>query len=1000
MKNRFSKVSRGKSWILILLAVSGVASSCKDEYLLDDEKPTWLGSSIYDKLQQSGQYSNYIRLLGDPDVNNAEDADNNRGWIDVLSKTGSKTVFVANDEAWNRFFQENATLDKSDPWSGATSYQNLSAAQKKLLIHSSMLNNAIVMENLSSNGAGTSSRGMVLRHYTDIETTDTITHMEGDDLPVNYNIGNNEKDYWSRFRTENGGKGLYLVTDSTPSMMVHFTNEYLSRNQISNEDFKVFANQERATRDVHINGHRLLEQDAVCQNGYLNTTAGVMKPLASMAEVLRTNGQTRIFSHMLDRWSAPFYSATITRAYQDIMAAKGITWEDSIFVKRYFSKRSFEGKILNKDPEGQEFRDKGGVAPLLKFDPAWNAFYPDPHGNPADPEGKMATIFAPIDDVLWDFFSPNGGGWQLILTYGDKDVTYSPAHTEEDYLKLFQNIDQIPRATLYKLLEVIMFEDFAACVPSKMTQLRDDANEQLFYEDDIQHIVKTLQASNGVIYLTDQVYGPADYTSVTAPAFMSKDLEIAKWAIYYGENPKDNTYFKNFNYYAYLKAMKSRFALFLPTDDALKYLYDPISFGSTDNSRVLQLAKRSSGAVPFTKEARKYNTETGEITARIRSTITDQEICNRLKDILETHTIVLDDPLEEIDTDVNEYYISKSGSPVHVTRENGQITKVQGGFQMINEQNNLTNIQPGVVDNQVTDYYKLKNGRTYILDSPMIPTWHSVYATFNDKSEGEETGYEEFYALCQPRPEIIQACGLVKENDTEAVKALEEKKYTIFSAKSSDGNFAVDYNVTFFNNYRYTVFVPTNEAIRKAINEYNLPTWESIQTYYDNCEREVEGAADLKFSSDSLKLQLMITCLTNFIRYHFVDNSVFVDNSDIPEEERVTASYDKDKGLFNKLNIQRHNRQLQVKDKQGGEWLNVVDDEGKYNVFARDVYCDKAINGEKITDQKIVTSSSAVLHQISGVLNHYDFEGGEIDYSKIWNSPSTGRRYLKRYAIK
>lgn len=89
MKNRFSKVSRSKVWILILLAVSGVTSSCKDEYLLDDEKPSWLGSSIYEKLQK-GQYSYYMKLLADPDVNNAEDADNNRVGLTCFQKQAQK----------------------------------------------------------------------------------------------------------------------------------------------------------------------------------------------------------------------------------------------------------------------------------------------------------------------------------------------------------------------------------------------------------------------------------------------------------------------------------------------------------------------------------------------------------------------------------------------------------------------------------------------------------------------------------------------------------------------------------------------------------------------------------------------------------------------------------------------------------------------------------------------------------------------------------------------
>ena len=312
---------------------------------------------------------------------------------------------------------------------------------------------------------------------------------------------------------ENGGKGIYLVTDSTPSMMIHFTNEYLARNQITSEDFRIFANQERATRDVHIYNHRVLKQDDVCENGYINVTDGVLKPLACMAEQLRTNGKTRIYSHMIDRWSAPYYSPTITRAYQGIMASKGIEWKDSIYVKRYISERSFEGKALGNDPDGEAVRDSAGETVALKFDPAWNGYYAEN----STAEKNMSTMFVALDDAMWEYFSPNGSGWQLIRTYSLPDEKKEPAEYQraladlnntiaaKDYDKLFRYIDQIPRSALSALLNVGMFSEFTASVPSKMTKLRDDASEQLFYEDDIDHVVGSLMASNGIIYLTDKV---------------------------------------------------------------------------------------------------------------------------------------------------------------------------------------------------------------------------------------------------------------------------------------------------------------------------------------------------------------------------------------------------------------------------------------------------------------------------------------------------------------
>ncbi len=546
MKNRLSKVGRRVSWVLVVLAAGGAISSCKDEFTLDDEKPSWLNSSIYESLEQSGNFTNYLRLLADPDENIADDADNNRGLVDVLSKTGSKTVFVAEDEAWERFFADNALLPETDPWHTATSYENLSASQKKLLIHTSMLNNAIVMENLASSEGTEVIRGEYMRRYTDVETTDTITFLDGGSLPINYNEGNGETDYWSRFRTENGGNGLYLVTDSSLSMMLHFTSEFLTRNNITDDDFEVFMGQERVTSDVHIYDSRLIDQDAVCENGYVNTTENVLKPLPNMAELLRTNGQTRIFSHMLDRWSAPFYNAGVTQAYKNVMAAQGVDWSDSIISKRYISDLSWGHGALSTGPQGEQFRDNASTDVTLKYDPGWNAYYDEKTG----PQYDMADMFEPTDDVLWTYITTGGGGWQLIQTYCDPSVSYSSGHTDEDYEKLFRNIDQIPISTLRSLINVIMFKSFISSVPSKMTKLRDDAQEQIFYSDDLQHVVGSLLACNGIIYLTDKVYGPADYTSVAAPAYISTENLVMRWAIYIGSTPA--TDYMGLYYYAYL----------------------------------------------------------------------------------------------------------------------------------------------------------------------------------------------------------------------------------------------------------------------------------------------------------------------------------------------------------------------------------------------------------------------------------------------------------------
>ena len=143
-------------------------------------------------------------------------------------------------------------------------------------------------------------------------------------------------------------------------------------------------------------------------------------------------------------------------------------------------------------------------------------------------------------------------------------------------------------------------------------------------------------------------------------------------------------------------------------------------------------------------------------------------------------------------------------------------------------------------------------------------------------------------------------------------------------------------------------------------------------------------------TADSLRLQAKITYLINFIRYHFADNSMFVDNSIVPSTEFVTASYDNVKGLFCKINMQRpQSGVLQVKDANGGDWITA---EGNVNILARDVSCSKT--PAKQTTMNGITidgSSFAVIHQIPTALYHADIP----DFGNSGES----KKYMTRFAI-
>ena len=123
MKNNLSLTRSATYSILLGMIISSfLVSSCSNEFeFQSNNKPAWLGESIYDQLQhgyedESGKkytFSVFLKLIDDIE------------YTEVLKRTGSKTLFVSDDEAFKRFFQSNN-------W-GVSSYEQLTIAQKKLM---------------------------------------------------------------------------------------------------------------------------------------------------------------------------------------------------------------------------------------------------------------------------------------------------------------------------------------------------------------------------------------------------------------------------------------------------------------------------------------------------------------------------------------------------------------------------------------------------------------------------------------------------------------------------------------------------------------------------------------------------------------------------------------------------------------------------------------------------------------------------------------------------
>jgi hypothetical protein len=265
-----------------VLLLSSSFYSCRDDYPYDNEEPEGLGSSIYGYLNDNGNFTVTVRLIED------------LKYKEVLNLTGSKTLFVANDDAYKEFFKNNA-------W-GVTRYEDLTLAQKKSLLNFSMLNNAYTIVKLSNyNNDGILIEETAMRQETALAPIDNVSFDKGEKLPTS--------SYWNSYRE----KGIYLVKDNTPKTIVYFTEEFINKAGFSNDDFSTLTNgKTRQKNDMYVFDKKVTEKNIRCKNGYIHVLESVLIPPPNMGQYIQENPSTKIFSKLLDRFCVMVYDNAST----------------------------------------------------------------------------------------------------------------------------------------------------------------------------------------------------------------------------------------------------------------------------------------------------------------------------------------------------------------------------------------------------------------------------------------------------------------------------------------------------------------------------------------------------------------------------------------------------------------------------------------------------------------------------------------------------------------
>lgn len=636
MKKGFWKQNVQNALLVCMLFVGSIwFVSCEDDYIYDDKEPEWLGESIYDYLIEQGKFTTFVRLIDDI------------GYSTVLAKTGSKTLFVADDAAFDRFYADNA-------W-GVSEYSDLTLSQKKLIMNFGMIDNAYLIGTLANYNSGGLNEGKAIRRATASSSFDSVVYEPGMKLPLS--------PYWAPYRSS----GLNMLTDQTSKAILYFLERPLNNAGINDNDFKIITGVERKSGDAHLFDIKVIEQDITCKNGYVHVLEEVMVPPLNMAETLRANESTNIFSSLLERFSAPYFNSEWDREYKLVNP----NFTDSLFIKGYFTKIGWpqeypDGTAINEDL-------------LLPFNPGHNSY-----SNGAL-QADMATILAPNDKAMNTYL--NSGSGEILK-------------------ERFGSWEGIPDHIIMKFLDRHMRASFLESVPARFDKMTDRNNNPISINTS--QINRSSLASNGLIYETNEVYPPNDYVSVYAPVLFGANTKIFNWII------------TKLDYTFYLNSLVSRYSFFVPTDEFFKDFVDPFSIGKNVEGALKFGYNETTSNVYAAIHVYDPDSKTvGDSIGAINYTSPSQPneyndfLLNRLWDILDNHVVVGD-----VESG-SKYSLTKGGTLIK-TEGSGTGLKVRGGGDI--EQNNTVNI---------TNVYDQNNGRTYFIDKPIQSPVNSVYTVLS-----------------------------------------------------------------------------------------------------------------------------------------------------------------------------------------------------------------------------------------------------------------------------
>lgn len=904
------------------------------------------GSTLYDNLQALGNYTTYLRLIdsfaGIQRAFKNELTDYERKYMGSFD---TLTVFAPNDEAFDRFFAHNAWTDEQG--NAISSYEQLSDGQKLSLIYMSYIPGFVTANSLH---ASKSVRGY-LRLYSYDRQFNLVPykHTGGTDINTFPSDSYSYFDYAKELNqhiVDGVWIGYGTIGDYTGALAYRggtmiWNDDYWQYNGLSHDDLAfVGAADTMDSEHITIGNAHITQPNQRCKNGYLHLVDEVVVPQPNLMYTLaqaRSDGKCSLASSLVQRFNYLKYDAEYSDIYNHIDSAWTVC-----------------NSLLD------------GVATTL----------------------QTPAIILPTNEALKAFFLAADNP---LRSFGINQDNY------------YTTLMSLPREVLQPFVKEWFRTSFTDVLPSRYSNMRSAKGHQLLagvttpeaYKLAVQQVIT---AADGIIVVVDAVPNAEDLRNELT--FVKLAGRVAGAALTANDRYEGERRTSPFSTDYQREMHNKSFTMFVPTDAGLEQygLVDPISMAS--NNRVSwrywsltpdSISSNGTRQIAVAARAYRYdykevrNTETARPLAAIYSSNANDDCANGnfgpvkrqlLTDMLDQH-IVLQDVNSLLNTQ-RHWYLSRSGMPIYMKEHTNTNIVVNGGMQIdLNEKD--------VADKHDCTLQLVgqnDTGTSVFIDRPMQPTTQNVYQRIQSND-----AFSTFFEYAEALNNAYTLKNMLFGN--EASEAL-SRKYTIFADRS--GSYARYGNantmlVNFFHNFNYTIFVPTNEGMQKAV-EAGLPTIESIEQFVEKSSDDNGQLPDDKRE----QAQAMYFTLLNFLKYHFCDKSYFLEpDLESGDTEQTTTAC-----------IDASNQQALTADIQSGNGMLMVRDASNYykavkpdlaNIIARDA----EFNAEPTRAKYILSASNVVLHGIDNA-DYLLFDNTlNGDFTRAWRTPSAARKFVKKY---